>query len=107
LGESVNNAICGDVLVYVPSHKEYGPGKAGPQRDFVRRLCVTLFHRWRPGRIFVILTSYYDEAGTHGGSPVTVMAGVMATAKSMAQVRDHCGATKAELWLYGLSLQGV
>jgi hypothetical protein len=80
LGESVNRRHLWRRSSLRTQPKEYGPGKAGPQRDFVRRLCVTLFHRWRPGRIFVILTSYYDEAGTHGGSPVTVMAGVMATA---------------------------
>jgi hypothetical protein len=28
-------------------------------------------------RRFVILTSYFDESGTHDGSPVTIMAGIM------------------------------
>jgi Protein of unknown function (DUF3800) len=38
-------------------------------------------HRWEPERIFVILTAYLDESGTHGGSPVTVMAGMLANAR--------------------------
>ena len=43
----------------------------------IRELSFALFHRWEPERIFVILTSYFDESGTHAGSPATVMAGVM------------------------------
>src|ERR1700730_13762739 len=69
----------GNVLVAVPRRYGYDDDDAAPRPDLLRRLCIALFHRWRPGRIFVILTSYHDEAGTHGGSPVTVMAGVMAT----------------------------
>jgi hypothetical protein len=49
-------------------------------RDFVRVLTIALFHRWEPGRIFMILTSYFDESGTHGTSPATVMSGIMGTA---------------------------
>jgi Protein of unknown function (DUF3800) len=45
----------------------------------IRDLSVALFHRWEPERIFVILTSYFDESGTHDGSPATVMSGIMGT----------------------------
>jgi hypothetical protein len=38
-------------------------------------LALALFYRWQPKRLFVILTCYIDESGTHGGSPVTIMAG--------------------------------
>lgn len=73
-------ARVGNVLVAVPTGKGYIAPDEAPCADFIGNLCVSLFHRWKAERIFVILTSYYDEAGTHGGSPVTVMAGVMATA---------------------------
>ncbi len=48
--------------------------------DFIGQLCIALAHRWDPERLFVILTSYFDESGTHDESPVTVMAGIMGTA---------------------------
>jgi hypothetical protein len=35
-------------------------------------------HKYEPERLFVIFTAYFDESGTHGGSPITVMGGVMA-----------------------------
>jgi hypothetical protein len=37
-------------------------------------LVLALFHRWEPERVFVIVTVYIDESGTHG-SPVTILAG--------------------------------
>jgi Protein of unknown function (DUF3800) len=37
-------------------------------------LALALFHRWEPQRLFVIVTVYIDESGTHG-SPVTILAG--------------------------------
>src|SRR5579863_3291764 len=48
--------------------------------DFVGELCVALAHRWESEQLFMILTSYLDESGTHGG-PVTVMAGFLADAR--------------------------
>jgi hypothetical protein len=32
----------------------------------------------------LIYTAYLDESGTHGGSPATVMGGVMASARQWA-----------------------
>jgi hypothetical protein len=51
---------------------------------FVRDLCVTLAHRWDPERIFVILTAYFDESGTHGDSPATVVAGLVGSTRQWA-----------------------
>jgi len=34
-----------------------------------------------PEALFVILTAYLDESGTHAGSPVTIMAGIMGNAR--------------------------
>jgi hypothetical protein len=47
---------------------------------FVGDLCIALAHRWDPERSFMILTSYLDESGTHGGD-VTIMAGFLADAR--------------------------
>src|SRR4051812_28715588 len=40
----------------------------------VGSLALSLVHRWEPERVFVIVTVYIDESGTHG-SPVTILAG--------------------------------
>lgn len=55
--------------------------------SFVRELCEAVAHQWRPERVFVVLslTTYLDESGTHDRSPVTVMAGIMATAHQWEQ----------------------
>jgi hypothetical protein len=45
----------------------------------IRGLCLALLHRWEPEALFVILTAYFDESGTHDSSE-TVVAGVMASA---------------------------
>jgi hypothetical protein len=37
-------------------------------------LALALFHRWEPERLFVIVTVYIDESGTHG-SGVTILGG--------------------------------
>jgi Protein of unknown function (DUF3800) len=71
--------------VSVPYPNDDVPGTGD---SFIHNLCVSLYHRWKPGYIFVLLTAYLDEAGTHGGdgtaknpaSPTTVMAGMMGTA---------------------------
>ena len=57
-------------------------------RGAIRDVCIALAHSWKPGRIFVILTAFLDESGTHGGdgtdanppSASIVMAGMMGTA---------------------------
>ena len=71
-------------------------------RSAIRDLCIALAHRWEPGRIFVILTAFLDESGTHGGdgtpgnpaSEATVMAGMMATAQQWARFAGNANALR-------------
>ena len=53
--------------------------------EFIREMCGVLANRWEPERLFVILKSYFDESGTHGGSPITVMSGIMGTAQQWSK----------------------
>ncbi len=46
------------------------PRRPGPTGS----LALALFHKWEPERLFVIVTVYIDESGTHG-SPVTILTG--------------------------------
>lgn len=47
----------------------------------VRELSLALAHRWEPERLFMfVYTAYLDESGTHDGSLVTVMGGLLAKA---------------------------
>lgn len=55
------------------------------QPDFIRNLCIALAHRFEPERLFLILTAYFDESGTHAGSPATILSGVMGTANQWAR----------------------
>jgi hypothetical protein len=45
------------------------------ERDFFGRVTQSLCPRNPCGRLFVILTPYYDESGTHAESPAAVLAG--------------------------------
>lgn len=49
--------------------------------SFVRGLCIALEHRWKPGRLFVIFTSYFDEADSHGGANSLTMGAFLGSAK--------------------------
>ena len=53
--------------------------------DFIGQLCIALAHRWEPERLFVILTAYLDESGTHAGSSITVMGCFMGNARQWAK----------------------
>jgi len=67
-------------------------------RAFIREICDAIAHRWQPERIFVVLTltTYLDESGTHGDSPVTVMAGIMANAHQWDRFETEFGRLKAQ-----------
>lgn len=58
--------------------------------DFVGDLCIALAHRWEPERRFMILTGYFDESGTHGSSPVVVMAGFIGDARQWRKFEKRC-----------------
>ena len=75
-------------------HREARPG-------FVRELCVALRHRWEPEALFLILTAYLDESGTHGVSPVTVMSGLFGSARQWEQF--ECRIAKIQK-LYGFKI---
>lgn len=38
----------------------------------VGALTLSLFHKWEPKRVFVLITAYLDESGTHGAQLMTV-----------------------------------
>lgn len=70
--------------------------------DFIGNLCIALAHRWEPERISVLIyTGYFDESGTHDGSPVTVMGGIMANARQWARFDAAFVRTKKK---YGFSV---
>jgi hypothetical protein len=64
------------------------------QPDFIRNLCIALAHRWEPERLFLILTAYFDESGTHAGSPATVLSGIMGTANQWAYFQSEMNKIK-------------
>ena len=54
------------------------PLRIGPTATFA----LGVYHRWEPGQVFVIVTTYGDESGTHDGpdgSPIMMLAGWVAT----------------------------
>jgi hypothetical protein len=62
----------------------------------IETLSLALFHDWEPEKLFVILTLYIDESGTHGGSPSTVMAGVLGDVGQWARFRTGLARLKLE-----------
>jgi hypothetical protein len=52
--------------------------------SFTERLCLGIYLREEPKRLFLMLGVYVDESGTHGGTAHTIMAGVVATVEQWA-----------------------
>lgn len=77
-------------------------GSVESQRpEFIREMCGVLANRWEPERLFVILKSYFDESGTHGGSPITVMSGIMGMAQQWSKFERSTARLKRK---YGFSI---
>jgi Protein of unknown function (DUF3800) len=51
----------------------------------VSALCVALYHRWLPGRLFMPMAAYLDETGTDAKEPVMIVAGYVASAAAWAE----------------------
>jgi hypothetical protein len=49
-----------------------------PSTNLLGELVGALFHRKAPEVLFMIVTAYIDESGTHEPSPASVMAGYLA-----------------------------
>jgi hypothetical protein len=49
--------------------------------SIIRDLCLSLEHRWKPERFFLLFTAYFDESNTHGPAPDMIMAAFMGTAR--------------------------
>jgi hypothetical protein len=49
----------------------------------------------RTGALFLILTAYFDESGTHAGSPATILSGIMGTANQWAHFQTEMNKIKA------------
>lgn len=51
-----------------------------PSRSFFEGLHLALAHRFEPGALYMAMTAYFDESGTHGAnSPAIIVAGFGAT----------------------------
>ncbi len=61
------------LLIGMPQWLEFLALGAGFNPGPTERLALALDHRLIAGRIFVIITTYIDEAGTHGSAPHMVM----------------------------------
>lgn len=59
---------------------------------FVSDLCVALAHRWEPERLFMILTIYLDESGTHDQAAVMTMGALMANALQWSRFETRLAA---------------
>jgi hypothetical protein len=64
--------------------------------SFIRDLCLALAHRVEPERLFVILTVYMDESGTHKGAACVAVASVMANVRQWGQFQEGLNGLKRE-----------
>jgi hypothetical protein len=70
----------GDIIAAIEIR---GPGDLAASS--VWRLAHALFPQGPGGRKFVTFSAYYDESGTHGGSPATALAGLVGDALECAR----------------------
>jgi Protein of unknown function (DUF3800) len=55
------------------------------QRSPIGRLALSLYPEDPSGRYFLLFNAYYDESGTHNGSPITVLGGFLGEAIHWAE----------------------
>jgi hypothetical protein len=61
------------------------------QRSPIGRLALSLYPQDPSGRHFLLFNAYYDESGTHNGSPITVLGGFLGEAIQWAEFeRKRC-----------------
>jgi hypothetical protein len=63
----------------------------GPESDSIGELAEALLHRKAPKALFMILTAYMDESGTHGPSPVSVMAACVGEVRQWRKFEKRVG----------------
>ncbi len=68
---------------------------------FIEELCIALAHRWEPERLFVIFTSYMDEAATHGPNPRMTMGAILGNAYEWGRLEIALGRMQAK---YGFTV---
>ena len=57
---------------------------------------VVLPRRWREGGMLLMLKAYFDDAGTHNGSPIAVMGGLIGTVAQWERLEDRWGKQLAD-----------
>lgn len=67
--------------------------------SFTESVSLGVFHGWNPDRLFVILTAYIDESGTHDASARTVVGGMVGRASELAELD--------RIWVALLASQGL
>jgi hypothetical protein len=79
--------------------KQFESQKISCERGGVGLLALALFHCWEPDQLFVIISVYMDESGTHG-APLMIMSGYVG---KLGQWADFDKRFRRLLRRYGLS----
>jgi hypothetical protein len=95
------NASC--TLQEAKTRRNGGGLSAANPSDFAGQLCVALNHRWEASGYFMFAyTAYLDESGTHDGSEITVMGGVLGRADQWKRFQSWVQRRKAKIWIQDL-----